>query len=600
MIPILYNSTEKDFGTQGLGALADAISCVVTEERNGIYELEMEYPQTGIRFKDIQNGNIILAIPSPYRAAQPFRIYKITKPLNGNVKIYADHLSYDLNKIPVGPCQASGAAEALLKIQENLLINNNFQFWTDKDDTGEFVIQVPVAGRSALGGSDGSVLDIYGGEFEWDKYSVKLHSSRGIDSGVAIRYGKNLTGINQEGDISNLVAGICPYWQSDEKVVMSDPPVIYREGMTAQSAVTVDMTEQFEEEPTPAQLKEAAEEYIEKNGVGEPTVSIDVEFIQLGKMSGFESMALLEKCDLCDTVTVQYDQAGIDVKAEVVSIQTNVLLERYEKMQIGSIRANIAQTIADQQAQITQNKKDTTSFIQQAVANATNWITGGKGGYVIFQLNADGQPEEILIMDQPSIETAQNVWRWNQGGFGHSSTGYNGPYTTAITQDGAIVADFITAGTMLANIIHGGTLTLGGQGNGNGVCRVLDASGNEVARLDVNGMTTSKATITGGGIDVVTGKDIAFVTLTSTGNQYITKISPGGLSIVNPDTNSRLYIDGASVECYQGNTELFSLTPYWVRAPKIESGNGYSGNFPAGDYRIYVESGIITGIEQEG
>ena len=232
MIPILYNSTETEFKTQGLGALADAISCHVTEERNGIYELEMEYPQTGIRFKEIQNGNIILAIPSPYREAQPFRIYKITKPLNGNVKIYANHLSYDLNKIPVGPCQASGAAEALLKIQENLLINSNFQFWTDKDDTGEFVIQVPVAGRSALGGSDGSVLDIYGGEFEWDKYSVKLYSSRGIDSGVAIRYGKNLTGINQEGDISNLVAGICPYWKSDEKVVISDPPVIYREGMS--------------------------------------------------------------------------------------------------------------------------------------------------------------------------------------------------------------------------------------------------------------------------------------------------------------------------------------------------------------------------------
>lgn len=495
MIPILYNSTETDFTTQGLGALADAISCYVTEERNGIYELEMEYPQTGIHFEDIQNGNIIMAIPSPYRAAQPFRIYKVTKPLNGNVTVYASHISYDLNKIPVSPFSASSASSALAGIKTNMQIQNNFQFWTDKTMDAAFSSQVPAACRSILGGQEGSILDVYGGEYEWDRFTVRLHNKRGDDSGVVIRYGKNLTGLNQEGDISSLVTGICPYWFSDGTLVMCDPPIIYRKGMTAQSAVPVDFTQQFETAPTAAQLQEAAERYIENNDIGEPTVSLDVEFIQLEQMSGFEGMALLEKCDLCDTVTVQYEQAGIDVEAEIVSIQTDVLLERYEKMQVGSIRANIAQTIADQQAQISQI--GSSSMIQAAIQNATNWITGGRGGYVIFQLNANGQPDEILIMDQPSVESAQKVWRWNQGGLGYSENGYDGPYTTAITQDGAIVADFITAGTMLANIIHGGTLTLGGSGNGNGVCRVLDAAGNEVARLDVDGLNVSRGIISG-------------------------------------------------------------------------------------------------------
>lgn len=497
MIPILYNSTEEDFTTQGLGALADAISCYVTEERNGIYELEMEYPQTGIHFEDIQNGNIIMAIPSPYRAAQPFRIYRVTKPLNGNVTVYASHISYDLNKIPVSPCQASGVTAALEAIKAGMEIDNNFQFWTDKTTAAAFALSVPTACRSTLGGQQGSILDVYGGEYEWDRFTVRLYNKRGADSGVVIRYGKNLTELNQEGDISSLVTGICPYWFSDGTLVMCDPPIIYRQGMTAQSAVPVDFTQQFETAPTAAQLREAAESYIENNDIGEPTVSLDVEFIQLEQMSGFEGMALLEKCDLCDTVTVQYEQAGIDVEAEIVSIQTDVLLERYEKMQVGSIRANIAQTIADQQAQITQNKQDAVTFLLQAVQNATNWITGGKGGYVIFQLNANGQPEEILILDQPGIETAQDVWRWNKGGFGHSSSGYNGPYTTAITQDGAIVADFITAGTMLANRIHGGTLTLGGQGNGNGQMIILNAAGTKVAGMDSTGLYARAGQIAG-------------------------------------------------------------------------------------------------------
>lgn len=500
MIPILYNSTETDFTTQGLGALVDAIYCRVTEERNRIYELEMEYPQTGIHFNDIRNGNIITAIPSPYRAAQPFRIYKVTKPLNGNVTVYASHISYDLNKIPVSPFSASTASSALAGIKTNMQIQNNFQFWTDKTTDAAFSSQVPAACRSLLGGQEGSILDVYGGEYEWDRFTVRLYNKRGADSGVVIRYGKNLTGLNQEGDISGLVTGICPYWFSDGTLVMCDPSIVFREGMTAQSAVPVDFTQQFETAPTAAQLQEAAERYIENNDIGEPTVSLDVEFIQLEQMSGFEGMALLEKCDLCDTVTVQYEQAGIDVEAEIVSIQTDVLLERYEKMQVGSIRANIAQTIADQQAQISQI--GSSSMLQQAIQNATNWITGGRGGYVVFQLNADGQPDEILIMDTPSIETAQKVWRWNQGGLGYSKNGYDGPYETAITQDGAIVADFITAGTMMANIIKGGTLTMGGSNNGNGVISVLNSSGQEILRMDSSGLTVSQGTISGVSINL--------------------------------------------------------------------------------------------------
>lgn len=550
MIPVLYESTETNFTTQGLGALTDAISCYVTEERNGIYELEMEYPQTGVHFEDIQNGNIIMAIPSPYRNAQPFRIYKVTKPLNGNVTVYANHISYDLNKIPVNPLSATTVSSALSGIKDNMQIQNNFQFWTDKTTTANFSPAVPTACRSLLGGQEGSILDVYGGEYEWDGFTVRLHNQRGADSGVVIRYGKNLTGLNQEGDITNLVTGICPYWHSDGTLVMCNPPIIYRDGMTAQSAIPVDMTDKFEEAPSQTQLQEAAESYIESNDIGEPSVSITVEFVQLAQMSGYEHLALLEKCDLCDTVKVQYEEAGIDVTAKIVSIQTDVLLEKYESMEIGSIRANIAQTIADQQAQISQI--GSSSMLQQAIQNATNWITGGRGGYVIFQLNADGQPDEILIMDTPSIETAQKVWRWNQGGLGYSESGYDGPYETAITQDGAIVADFITAGTMAANIIKGGTLTMGGPNNGNGVVSVVNVAGQEVVRLDANG-----ATITNGTMNISGIGDGTFI-IRAQSQSYMSGITPIGIMSLNPSSKTYSMISPTGVEAgtYTGDNPV--------------------------------------------
>ncbi len=517
MIPILYESNEKEFMTQGLGALADTISCTVTEERNGIYELEMEYPLTGAHYSDIAAGNIIFAIPSPYRDPQPFRIYKVTKPLGENVTVYANHISYDLNKIPVKPFNATSAADAMSALKINCVIDNDFEFATDKATSANMSIATPLTARSCLGGVDGSILDTYGGEYLWDRFTVNLKAARGTDSGVVIRYGKNLTGLTQEGDVSSLTTGIMPYWYSDGTLVTSSPQIVYAEGATGQTAIPVDMTEKFESQPTAEQLKSAAESYIKSNNIGVPEVSLSTEFLNLSQMSGYENLILTEKCDLCDTVTIQYEQAGINVKSKIVSITTDVLLERYNNIEVGSTRANIAQTIASQQTQI--DNVPTTSDLQRAVDAATNWITGGRGGYVVFHKNADGQPDEILIMDTPDITTAKNVWRWNSGGLGYSSTGYNGSYATAITQDGKIVADFITTGTMLANIIKGGTLTLGGSGNGNGVCSVKNASGVEVVRLDNSGVAVKNGTITGSEINLGDG---AF-TASSTGYMTSTR-----------------------------------------------------------------------------
>lgn len=458
MIPILFPSTATEWTTQGLGALSDTVSCKVAEERNGIFELEMQYPMSGAHFSEMQNRCIVLAIPSPYRSPQPFRIYRITKPLNGICTVYAQHISYDLSGVPLNPFTAQSAPAAMAGLQSNAEGDSPFTFWTDKSTTANFSVDVPSSTRSVLGGQTGSILDVYGGEYEWDKYTVKLHGQRGQDNGVVIRYGKNLTDIEQDRNSSNVATGIYPYWKgSDDTLVTCEPKVVPAPGTyDFTRVVPVDFSQDFEAAPTPAELQARAESYVQANKIGIPVVSISVSFVQLEQTEEYKDLALLEKCDLCDTVTVQFNRLGVDAKAEIVKTVTDVLLERYESVEIGSIRANIADTIANQQQEI--QERPTTTAMQQAVSNATNWITNGKG-YVVAVKDSNGNWSEILIMDTPDITTAQKVWRWNGGGFGFSSTGYNGPYTTAITQDGAIVADFITTGTLTANLIKAGVLS---------------------------------------------------------------------------------------------------------------------------------------------
>lgn len=452
MTPILFSSTATSWATQGLGALSDAISCTVTEELNGIYELEMQYPVSGVHFADIADRCIILSIPSPYRTPQPFRIYRITKPLAGICTIYARHLSYDLSGDVLNPFTAPNAPAAMTGLQSNAEGGTAFTFWTDKETVANFAVSVPTAIRSALGGQAGSILDVYGGEYEWDAYTVKLHGQRGTDNGVSIRYGKNLTDLEQDRNISNVATGIYPYWADAEgNLVTCDPKIVPAPGTyDFTHVIPIDFSQDFDAAPTPEQLQARAEAYVQANKIGVPDVSISVSFIQLEQTEEYKHLALLEKCDLGDTVTVQFEELGVDAKAEIVKITTDVLLERYQSVDIGSVRANISDTIANQQQEIQQ--RPTTTAMQQAVSNATNWITNGKG-YMVGVKDAAGNWIEICSLDQQGLQNAINVWRWNNGGFGFSPNGYKGPYKIAITQDGAIVADFITTGTLNAALV---------------------------------------------------------------------------------------------------------------------------------------------------
>lgn len=450
MIPVLFAETATEFTTQGIGALADAISCEVTEERNGMYELEMEYPITGIHFEDIQYRAIICAIPSPYRRRQPFRIYKISRPLDGVVTIYAAHLSYDLNGIPVSPFNSTGIANTFGAIKSRMEIDNNFSFIPGiTNATSVLNLELPTACRTVLGGMQGSVLDIYGGEYEWDVWTIRLWAKRGANNGVTVRYGKNMTKLEAETNGENVVTGIYPYWSKDGVTVTCDPKIIWADNIGYQKSVPVDFSNDFDEQPTPAQLKTRAVKYIEDNNIGTLPTSITVSFVQLSQLSGYEDIAALEECDLCDTVTVQYEALGVDLEAEIVSETTDVLQERYVSMQVGTIRADVAQTIADTSNKVDKVVRPDGSLVAEALRGFIN----GSLVNLYAQYDAATPASEVAVFFERNDETDPLFGALAIGTQGiliskkKKSDGTGWDWTTALSFEG-LMAGIIIAGIL--------------------------------------------------------------------------------------------------------------------------------------------------------
>lgn len=879
MIPILFDRYATDFTTNGIGRLYDCVSCTVTEERNGIYELEFQYPITGAYYSYIEHGSIVCATHDDTEDPQPFVVYGHTKPIDGIATFYCSHISYKLNRITVNPFTAASCAAALTGIGTNAINECPFTFWTNKSTEAEFSLAVPTTARSALGGMEGSILDIYGGEYEWDKFTVKLHASRGSNTDVEIRYGKNLVDLTEESDSSGLFDGVVPYWSGETEegepiLIMLPEEVVTVAGanedvdlLANQSLVIIqtgtgvdilvdgenikiiplDLTDQFEEPPTEADLRAAAQSYVDSAQGWVPLDNLKVDFVQLWQTEEYADYAPLQRVGLCDRVAIYFPELGVArVYQKVVKTVYNVLLDRYDEIELGELQSTLGDVITDSldlsqfvtgsqltrlelsikaitedlktqidskietwrqstdpatnwttadekaahngdlwcytgtttstltnlgvyrygynastgvgtwveydaaeelfdeldgkttiyygtpsgsypnvnvgdylvdntngstyrwtgsvwdvqtnysaaiaamqstlEAQIdakvetwaqatnpagswstaeeraahngdlwlytgtsnitvgnvtihpqgvyqyngstnvwaaysstTNNLFDladgkTTIFygspsgtytgvqngdylvdsstgctyrwngstwvtqtdyqsainamqqtLNAAITNATQKITGGLGGYVYMKPNANGYPEEILIMNTADVSTATKVWRWNINGLGYSNHGYNGPYTTAITMDGAIVADFITTGTLNANIIRAGVLS--------------DVGGNTTFDL-----ATGNLNITKGTIDLGSG---AFQ-VSSNGTVAITK---GSININNGafevDINGRFsadtgyfgqtMIDEDGLIFDDGENIYIKLSRYGVDVYGYDSGGSYTG-----------------------
>lgn len=491
---VLYDRDEEVFTSNGLGALPDAASCIVTEERNGGYEVEMEYPLTGSHFQEIQKRRILYVKPNPYDDPQPFRIYSITKPINGIVTIHAAHLSYDTSGsiVKLFPADAGSASAAMSYLKNFSVPSTPFTFFTNVGKSGTMSVPKPSSIRSLLGGSDGSILDTFGGEYLFDKWNISLLESRGADRGVTIRYGKNMTDLEQEENDTDFYTGVYPFWYSESEdgglVTLSANNGIVNAFGTYDfvKIMPLDLSsEDFSKEttdsegyvttiekPTEAELLAAAKKYISDNKIGVPKVSLDVSFVMLAQTEEYKDFARLETVKLCDTVTVEFEKLGVKTTAKCIKTVYNVLTGKYNSIELGEPKSSLAETVSNQGTLI--EEASDKSYMEHAIQNATDLIMSGKlGGYVTVTKN------EIYIADSKDLDKAVKVWRWNSGGLGYSKSGKNGPFETAITSDGKIVADYISTGNLDCSVlnvsnIHGDSILVDTIGALNGINQLTD------------------------------------------------------------------------------------------------------------------------------
>lgn len=517
MIPVLYQSiTEGQIPENfGIGPLTDTLAASVHEERNGQDELTLEYAASGIHAAELMPLAIIKAKPNYTDAPQLFEIYKVGKVLNGRFTVNARHISYRLSNrlITNGSANTCAAACSLLNLKAG-----NFSITTDKTSTGAFRISEPASIRSYFGGKAGSLLDIYGGEWKYNNFSCQLLNARGMDRGVTIRYGKNLTQLSQEVSIENLATAILPFYKDNDGNVTTGAKV--PTGLTLSTAreLAVDFSQDVDPESGTAivtQLANLAARYIANNNFTVAFNSITLDFQQLE--------GLTERVDLCDTVKIYFDALGITATAKCVATTWDVLAERYTACAFGNARANIADTIAAQSKELSQTASR--SFLAESVNRATALISGNLGGYVVLHdSDGDGEPDEILIMNTPDINTATKVWRWNKAGLGYSSTGYAGPFGTAITADGQIVADYVNTGILNADLIKAGT--------------IQDAQGNSTIN-----MTTGAASLN----NLKAKNGLFLVDTNGTTRGYLSYNSVGGTSFIEyTQSGSRAAVLSAS------------------------------------------------------
>lgn len=574
MFPILYSSVTE--GTvpsdNGLGILNDALSCVVVEERNGIYELQMSYPASGIHANDIKERRILKAKPNYTDNPQLFRIYKIGKVLGGAFTVYARHISYDLSGKPISTGTANNIVAAF-----NLLHGQatNYTFYTDKSTSATFKITEPSSVRSWLGGKEGSILDVYGtAEYKYDNYTVNCLSSRGTNRGVVVRYGKNLLSLSQDRDSSNMITAVIAYWKdTQDGTVVIGNSISTGTTLDVPNVKTLDVSDDFETAPTVAQLDAKATAYIGGNNVGSPTNSITLNFLQIG--------TLKDRVDLCDTVKIIYEDFDIEATAKCIKTTWDVIKEKYTAIELGEPKTNITDTIISQSKETA--SKPSTTAMAQAIDNATSLITGNQGGnLIIHDSNGDGMPDELLVMNTADISTATKVWRFNLNGLGYSSSGYSGTYGLALTMDGAIVATRITTGTLDCSQITVTHLSAGSIDTGILTDKLGKNSWN---------MTTGVAKFTSLNIEIG-GSTQALTSVLNNkcdNNQVRTKFAADATSIT---------ISSGTIT-FSSNTFIVSSTNFSVTNTGVVKASDFSANSAIKFYNSnwstkYAEFGVVT------
>lgn len=352
MIPILYEKDETAFVSNGLGRLRDITSATVTEERNGVYELDFEYNVNGAHFDELIPGRFVAVEHDDTGDVQPFEIVSYSEPIDGNVFFHCQHISYKQSKLTVSGTNINSLADAFEMLKGSTPANP-FVYWTDKTSLGYMASAdgVPRSVRSILGGVEGSILDTYGGEYEWDKYLVKLYRARGEQKDITIRYGVNLTDYTNEVDYADSYTAVIPYWTGDDgnggtaivKGSMISSGAASYDGAT--QCVPLDLSDKFQTQPTTAQLEDMASSLLSSQQPYLPAQTIKVNFVRLQDTEEYRRFAPLMSCKLCDTINVEFPRYKMSGRFKIVKTVYDVLRERYDEMELGTLSTSLSEAL---------------------------------------------------------------------------------------------------------------------------------------------------------------------------------------------------------------------------------------------------------------
>lgn len=351
MIPIIYESSETAFASNGLGRLRDILSATVCEERNGLYELDFEYPVDGANFDLIQCGRVVAVTHDDSGDIQPFDIVSYTKPIDGVVKFHAVHVSYRQSGIVAQGSGINSLADAMTMLTSSAQPSNPFTYEADFTSTAYMASAdgTPRSVRQFLGGIEGSILDAYGGEYEFDRFRVILHRSRGVTRDFVIRYGVNMLDYSDDTDYSETYTSAIPFWKGNDNG--TDTTVIGNRvdlGSTAYNGrnicASLDLSGKFENAPTQAQLESLALTMMQSRQTQMPAQSIKVDFVRLQDM-GFEGLDNLLQCNLCDTIKVEFPRYNMSGSFKIVRTVYDVLQDKYESMELGALSTSLADAL---------------------------------------------------------------------------------------------------------------------------------------------------------------------------------------------------------------------------------------------------------------
>ena len=466
MNPIIFDARNNltdilNDNSNGLGRI-DVTRCVVIEERNGMYEMEFDISTNDIHFNDLEIGGIVKCTGYQDSGLQMFRIYKIEKPINEICTVYAQHISYDMNKIAVKPFNTTGVQNAVNGIVSNMLGTYPFTITTNIDNTtSKFIIQEPRTMRECLGGEQGSLLDVFSsrgiGEFLWNNLEVKFLDHRGSDNDVRISYGKNLTDFKQEESIENVYDAIVGFATVNDITTTGDVQNIT--GATYPRTMIVDFSQEFDENNpvTKTKLNTYATQYAERNRINVPSVSLDVSFVNLAQTEEYKDIAPLERVQLCDTVHVFFPKLNVEATAKVIRTEWNVLLERYDSIELGDAKSTISSTIQDTFINPLEKKTaSSNSIVTDEMNTMAQLILNGLGLFKTNVPQANGSVK-IYMHNRPELSDSNIQYVIGENGF-LVSTNYGRTWNSGIDADGNAVFNSLSANTIKAMNIYGSTI----------------------------------------------------------------------------------------------------------------------------------------------